>query len=213
MWSRLKSYLCTGDENTHGPAKGPVPIRPSPRLWRNKLTYSIAAYAYPPHLTPNDPVPWLYLKTQSRASAHFCLFGHDDETFEDVRALDIASRQHRLVCLRLRRCGAVQLEASRWADALHDQEISEDQLQQHLLRSWKHVFGWPPPSATEDGQGTKQPVWVYPVSSFPQGNISSVDSSNQHPAMIRSGMMRGSEHYTGRFRHTTVWRLLCTSTT
>ncbi|KAK3707346.1 hypothetical protein LTR37_012190 [Vermiconidia calcicola] len=100
------------------------------------------------------PRPQLYIMTRRAAVAKYILYEHDNiEQWppESVTKLDPQSDAHRQLCLRMRRCGAIEGEP-------HTLDFDEryDQWIENFHRHDGHIFAWP-----EKTEGGTEPVWVH----------------------------------------------------
>ena len=178
MWPDIKSRLPFTQSKRSQQIQKAAPLGVSVRIYWNNVTYSISAYTYSGDC---DAAPELYLKTRSKAIAHYCLFGYDDDRSlkEDTLPMDRsngrflspqdpASQSHALLCLRLRRCCAIEFPAKRWQYAFYQQEVSDQRLMEYVQQEWKYVFGWPKPVINEGVLDYRQPTWICRVPEQPR---------------------------------------------
>jgi len=147
-------WLLPGRTGGSGSVPTDILLHPphSPRLSVDKHSYGIFAVLYASRRF-REPAPELYLRTASLAVVRYCLYGHEGDdsinSIEPPRTLDSQSQEHRQLCLRLRRCGAVELDMNHSSA----EDSLDMRLERHLDRQ-NAIFGWPQP------QGSQQPVWV-----------------------------------------------------
>lgn len=127
---------------------------PSPRLVQTEPTFMIIASLYTTR-TAADPAPILYLNTKSIAIADYCLLGRLFAfTLGAVPPRLVGeSPEHIEVCLRMRRCGAVEISPPSWMYY----EGCDLYLEAHL-NNLQYVFGWPPPTSSEESATPTQSV-------------------------------------------------------
>ncbi|KAK3712100.1 hypothetical protein LTR37_009191 [Vermiconidia calcicola] len=116
--------------------------------------YIISAVLYDRVDDLHAPRPQLYIKTRRAAVAKYILYEHDNiEQWppESVLKLDPQSDAHRQLCLRMRRCGAIEGEPD---------TLAFDERYYHWKETFEghdgHIFAWP-----EKTEGNTEPVWVY----------------------------------------------------
>lgn len=116
--------------------------------------YTISAVLYDRVDDYYAPRPQLYISTRRAAVAKYILYEHDNvEQWppESVTTLDPQSDAHRRLCLRMRRCGAIEDEPHTMSfDARYRQRIEVFDGHDH------HIFAWP-----EKTKAGTEPVWVY----------------------------------------------------
>lgn len=134
------------------------------------------------------PRPKLYIKTRRAAVAKYILYEHGNiEQWppESVTKLDPLSDAHRQLCLRMRRCGAIEGEPHTLIfDERHGQWIETFQ--------WldDQIFAWP-----EKTEGGIESVWVYKQDSHADpflGRFANCDTMSAYCAALQEA---GAKYY------------------